>query len=284
MLENATHKAGKIWQKVFGVVLLTNLACCLVVNADETASATEKPPAPSTTVDPKADAPSTADAAKKVEIDLLEEDLSVTWKHFSSQEGVPIGEVWNVSKVGEEKQLKCSGEPKGFLYTKKQYANFVLTFEWNVSEANANSGVLVYTQDEPRLWPTSMQVQLHQPQAGDLFPSGDANGNTTQAPPELAKEIGTWNTCRVQSYGGQLSVEINGRKAGEVSGCQPATGFIALQSEGSTTLFRRLKLRELTSPIVQDVPTQSTEVERSVEKSPEPVPAKGVPAKGVPAT
>lgn len=288
MPHNAAHEVGRIWQSAFRVLLGVSLP--MVANllmADETGPATIAKPAASAAVD--VDQPSalpdkasvTAEpVAELPTVDLLQNALPATWRYFSSKEGVPIGAVWTVTSPGDgkQKQLNCIGEPKGFLYTQKQYSNFVLTFEWQVSEANANSGVLVYTQDEPRLWPTSMQVQLHQPQAGDIFPSGDADGNATQAPPELAKEVGSWNSCEIVSLAGQLSVKINGRKAGEVSGCKPSTGFIALQSEGSKTLFRKLLLRELPPPTVSEVPEQTTELEPPAKKSSAPTPVKAAPA------
>lgn len=296
MPKTAAHEVGRCWQLAFQLLVVASATFFSnPLIADESspkADATQSPETSeaataTTTVGVEDQAPVAETAAvtaqavpEPVAVDLLQGELRETWKYFSSKEGVPIGDVWTVTRPGEDKhkQLNCIGEPKGFLYTKKQYSNFVLTFEWQVSEDNANSGVLVYTQDEPRLWPTSMQVQLHQPQAGDIFPSGDAEGNATQAPPELAKEVGTWNKCEIVSFGGQLSVKINGRKAGEVSGCQPATGSIALQSEGSKTLFRRLLLKELTAPPVPEAVEQTTEVEEPAEKAKAPVTAKAPPA------
>lgn len=211
-------------------------------------------------------------------VDLLADELPKSWKHFSAKEGTALSTVWQISGTGKDRQLVCTGEPEGFLFTQKQYSEFELTFEWTVPEANANSGVLIYTQNEPRLWPTSIQVQLHQPQAGDIFPSGDAEGNTTQAPPELANPVGEWNKCRIVSLNGQLSVEINGTKAGQVSDCKPSTGFIALQSEGSKIVFRRLILKELKVP---KVPTAASDAEGSVEKS---EPAKAAPVEATSGT
>ena len=121
---------------------------------------------------------------KKTEtIDLLTEDLTRHWRVFSSSP-MPDTPVWKVIREGsgdnEELILVCSGEPKGFLYTTEACSEFELTLEWKYPEdADGNSGVLVYTQDEPRLWPTSMQVQLHQPKAGSVFPSGDAMSDQT---------------------------------------------------------------------------------------------------------
>gem|GEM_PF-1562747 len=179
-------------------------------------------------------------------IDMLNADLTKNWKVFSTKSGVAFGDVWKLVNVEKERHLICLGEPKGFLYKDQRYDNFEMTFEWKYAvDPNGNSGVLVFTNEEPRLWPTSMQIQLHQPRAGSVFPSGDATSDSTTEATDLALEIGNWNSCRVVAVGGRVSVEINGKPAGEVSGCKPFVGSIALQSEGSETHFRRMFIRKL---------------------------------------
>ncbi len=194
---------------------------------------------------------STIDEHKAETINLLTEDLTKHWRVFSSSAPMPEAPVWKViregSGDGQELTLVCSGEPKGFLYTRESCSDFELTLEWKYPEdADGNSGVLVYTQDEPRIWPTSMQVQLHQPKAGSVFPSGDAmSDHTSEAEPNLARPVNVWNEGKIVSRGGRLSVEVNSKKAGEVSGAKPSAGSIALQSEGSVVHFRRIRLRKL---------------------------------------
>lgn len=198
-------------------------------------------------IDPSALAASVRKADR--EINLLDKKLEETWDYFSSDEGSKMSDAWVIRTVGEQRELVCLGNPKGFLSTKALYSNFRLSFEWKyISDPNSNSGVLVYTQKEPRLWPTAIQVQLHQPLAGCIFPGGDAKSDNSTKSQGLAKPVGEWNSCLLISESGKLSVEINGMKAGEVSGCQPSTGFIALQSEGSETHFRKLKLQILPPP------------------------------------
>lgn len=185
-------------------------------------------------------------------VDLLTDDLKQHWKVFSSAPATPDEPVWKVIREGDEKEiiLVCSGEPKGFIYTTETFSEFEMTLEWKYpKDADGNSGVLVYMQDEPRIWPTSMQVQLHQPKAGSVFPGGDAmSDHSSEAEPDLARPVDTWNEGKIVSQSGRLSVEVNGKKAGEVSGAKPSTGNIALQSEGSVVHFRRIRLRKL--PVV----------------------------------
>ena len=199
--------------------------------------------------------------AKPEYVELLTEDLTEHWKQFSSVPAAADAPVWKMvrGEDGKELTLVCSGEPKGYLHTTDVYADFELTLEWKYPvDADGNSGVLVYTQLEPRIWPTSMQVQLHQPKVGSVFPSGDAmSDQSSEAEPELARPVDTWNECKIHSHGGRLTVEVNGKKAGEVSGAKPFSGCIALQSEGSAVHFRRIRIRKLAAaePKKNDEPT-----------------------------
>ena len=178
--------------------------------------------------------------------DLLKEDLKVQWKHFSSVDQTLLSSVWKRVVGGDQTktELVCTGEPRGYLYTSEQFNEFDLTFEWRyVSDLNGNSGVLVFTQNNRRLWPTSIQVQLHQPEAGSVFPSGEAVTDATVKKEGLAKPVGEWNKCQIVSRSGRILVHVNGEKAGEVTGCQPANGCIAIQSEGSEVHFRYIMIR-----------------------------------------
>gem|GEM_PF-6300957 len=192
---------------------------------------------------------------KDGQIDLLSGELLEMWQIYSSETLDPTVAVWKVTVPPGETDpiLVCLGTPKGYLLTKQMFENFELTMEWRYpSDANGNSGVLVFVQNEPRIWPTSIQVQLHQPKAGSIFPSGDATSdNTTDTSPDVARAIGMWNELKVRGEAGRLSVEVNGKKVGEVTGSKPVSGGIALQSEGSEVHFRKIRVR-LLKPKVKD--------------------------------
>lgn len=184
--------------------------------------------------------------------DLLKGELNAQWKHFSSVDKTTLPSVWTRAVAGEQAdtELICSGKPKGYLYTSRQFGEFELNLEWRYkSDPNGNSGILVFTQNDRRLWPTSIQIQLHQPEAGSVFPSGDAVTDHTVKTEGLAKPVGEWNKCQVVSRAGRILVHVNGKKAGEVSGCKPTSGCIAIQSEGSVVHFRRITVR---TPAAED--------------------------------
>lgn len=202
--------------------------------------------------------PETATISEDAE-DLLKGDLADHWQNYSSEPPDEKSPVWRISTLSGEDEpiLVCTGTPKGFLLTRRRFEEFELALEWRFPrDADGNSGVLVFTQNEPRIWPTSVQIQLHQPMAGSVFPSGDAvTDNTTNAVPDLIRPVGVWNECRVIGAGGRMSVEVNGRKIGEVTGAKPAVGGIALQSEGSEVHFRRIRLYDR-KPLAVETPAK----------------------------
>lgn len=216
----------------------------------------------------KSDSPGNGQEAKET-TDLLDGDFLSQWQICNSDPATAASDVWKVVQEtpDAERVLVCLGEPKGFVFTSDQYSDFELTLEWKYpSDVNGNSGVLVYTQNEPRIWPTSVQVQLHQPKAGSIFPSGDATtDNERDADPDLARPVNTWNECRIVSRSGRIAVEINGKKAGEISGAKPDIGSIALQSEGSEVHFRRIRIRKLSAA---DPPTGESSILPNSEKLP----------------
>lgn len=209
-------------------------------------SSTAEQASPTAPVKPSIKVAPSAKDVTPTAVNLLSSSLEDNWELFSSKPDTRLSDVWKVVDANGKKLLICTGTPKGFLLTKRKYQNFDLSFEWKyAADPNGNSGVLAFTRNEPRLWPTSMQVQLHQPSAGSIFPSGDATSDNTTDANDLALPVGQWNKCRVVARNGKVSVEINGKPAGEVSGCNPSQGSLALQSEGSETHFRNIFIREL---------------------------------------
>jgi hypothetical protein len=65
--------------------------------------------------------------------------------------------------------LRCTGSPTGYLRTRQAYKDFRVSFQWRYPEnVNGNSGVLVHTTGPDKIWPRSIQVQLHAPKAGSV--------------------------------------------------------------------------------------------------------------------
>lgn len=220
--------------------------------------------------------PADSDAVKRTDEfrPLLSETFESEWLFFPSDPTAPS--VWSLRKetmaendTNQELMLVCSGAVKGFAYTKEKFGDFELKMEWRFpKDASGNSGVLVFTQAEPRIWPTSIQLQLHQPTAGSLISSGDAKTEVIQdAESSLARPVGEWNECRIVCNRGTVTVEINGKKAGQVTGATPSSGSIALQSEGSEVHFRRIRVRSIAT---ESTPLPSRTTSSAVIAAPSP--------------
>lgn len=181
-------------------------------------------------------------------VSLFQADTFPTgWKYFSAENGSKLQDVWQTVKSADgDDVLICRGKPFGYIRTQKLHRDFEFRIEWMYpKDANGNSGVLIHTGKEDKIWPNSIQVQLHGPTAGSIFPSGETKTDNKLMVRDLSKPVGQWNTCVITSKAGTISVVINGKKSGEVSGCLPKSGSISLQSEGSEIHFRRVMLKPL---------------------------------------
>jgi thioredoxin-related protein len=176
--------------------------------------------------------------------------------------------------------LHCTGQPVSVLRSVKPYTNFEIVVEWMHEKPAGNSGVFVWTTPEsigkltaagkPGL-PQGIEVQIldhaftdrmkaaGKPTDwfgtnGDVFAVGvkmtpfpplSPNGSRSFPRKHLAKGHGEWNQYYIRAINGEVRLWVNG---GEVSGgtaCDPATGYLCLESEGSPIQFRKLRIREL---------------------------------------
>ena len=170
------------------------------------------------------------------------------WVFFAAEDGNELKDTWSIGK--DEKSgtefLRCLGKPYGYLRTEEIFENYELRLKWRFPTAEAgNSGILLHTSGKDHIWPTSIQVQLHQPTAGSVYPTPDAKSDNKLEVKDHARKINEWNECVVTCIDGKISLEINKRKVGEVTGCQPNKGRIGLQSEGSEIHFQEMILKDL---------------------------------------
>jgi len=61
----------------------------------------------------------------------------------------------------------------------------------------------------------------------------------------LSKGFGKWNHYYIRAINGEVRLWVNGEEVSGGSDCDPATGYICLESEGSPIRFRNLRIREL---------------------------------------
>ena len=174
----------------------------------------------------------------------------------------------------------CTGKPVGVIASRKTYTNFELVAEWCHRKDAGNSGIFVWATSESldqlragkgRL-PAGIEVQVldlgyktryekggkrkadwftcH----GDVFPVRakmkpfppiSPNGSRSFPTKDLSKGINEWNHYYVRCINGEVRLWVNGEEVSGGTDCQPSSGYICLESEGSPIEFRNLRIREL---------------------------------------
>jgi hypothetical protein len=180
-------------------------------------------------------------------------------------------DTWKFNKDGT---INCTGKPVGVIRTKKEYTNFELVLEWRHNKPAGNSGVFAWATPESikqleagkgRL-PRGIEVQILDlayggdnpadwyTSHGDVFPVGvkmkpfpplSPNGSRSFPSAETTKPHGQWNHYYVRAINGEIRLWVNGTEVSGGNNCDPATGYLCLESEGSPIDFRNLKIREL---------------------------------------
>ena len=177
------------------------------------------------------------------------------WTFQPAANSGKIDEVWGVTSEGT---LTCSGHPIGYLRTEARYTNFVLELEWRFAAGGkpGNSGVLLRVQEPDKVWPNSIEAQLHHRNAGDIWNIGNfpmkvavdrtSGRRTKKARPCNEKPLGEWNRYRIILSRGDLKLEVNDEVQNTATWCRELPGYIALQSEGAAIEFRNIRLTPLT--------------------------------------
>ena len=174
--------------------------------------------------------------------------------------GERTGQTWEQDAA----VLRCSGTPRGYLYTKRSYGDCVLRCDFRFPQENAkadkpelsNTGFLIYVTEPHKQWPKSLEVQGRFDQMGAI----KANGGAVE--PELAfhdqaareqarKPLGEWNSIEIISRDGALTAVLNGTKICESRPTDLREGQIGLQSEDFPVEFRNVRLHEEGQPAEQ---------------------------------
>lgn len=202
--------------------------------------------------------PSSVSAADPEAVSLFNgKDLSgwtpFLWDRGKRDTTTPVETVWTVA----DGVLMCSGRPTGYLRTKTDHANYVLTFEWRFPPGSlgGNSGILVHTTTPNALgqWPKAIEVQLYRRNAGDFWVipfdttlkvKNEAERRKGRRYLNLTNDsenpIGEWNKMEITCRGDEIIVKVNGDLVNHATNCSIQKGAICLQSEGAETHFRKL--------------------------------------------
>lgn len=175
--------------------------------------------------------------------------------------------------------LHCTGKPVSVMRTKKIFTNFEMVVEWSHQKPAGNSGVFLWATPESiekltgteRGLPKGIEVQIldhgytdlmkQRGQKtdwfgtnGDVFPVGvkmkpfpplSPDGSRSFPRKHLAKGHGQWNHYYIRAINGEVRLWVNGEEVSGGTACEPATGHLCLESEGSPIIFRKLRIREV---------------------------------------
>lgn len=176
---------------------------------------------------------------------LVTKDLA-GWKAYPEEAGKAF--------KADGDAIACTGEPAGYLHTEKAYKNFTLRFDWRYARPAAltddakfegNSGYLIYIK-EHKVWPTSIEVQGMNRDAGSLIPIKlKAKGAfDAEAQKKALKAVGEWNAMEIAAKDGTITVKLNDALINTITEFEPREGHIGFQSEGAKIDWRNIRIKE----------------------------------------
>ena len=184
-------------------------------------------------------------------------------KYLRPAKGQPAPD-WKQTWSVADGTIRCIGKPNGYIATEKEYGDYVLRLKWRfpADSKGGNSGVLLHTQKEDKVWPTSVEAQLQAGRAGDFWlispPAVKLDVDESRQDPKQArhyfrigkdekveKPFGEWNQYEITCRGGDVSLVVNGKKVNEGKNGNLTSGRIALQSEGAEIHFKDIEIRML---------------------------------------
>ena len=174
--------------------------------------------------------------------------------------------------------IHSTGKPVGVIRSKSKYTNFELVAEWRHLKPAGNSGIFVWTIEDslrelkPGGLPQGIEVQVLENAYkdnyekngrkadwftchGDVFPVGKAkmkpfeptapNKKRSFPTKNLSKPTPEWNHYYIRCINGEVRLWVNGEEVSGGTECDPKTGYLCLESEGSPVEFRNVKIRVL---------------------------------------
>ncbi len=177
--------------------------------------------------------------------------------------------AWKV--VDGTLRLDPKAEGQGDLVTDKEYENFELSLEWNISEGG-NSGIIFGVHEDPAFhatYQTGIEMQvLDNKNASDNKKATHLAGSLYDMKTpvkDVAKPAGEWNLVKLRKQNGHLTFWLNDVKTVEtqigsdewktmIENSKFKTwkdfamypkGHIALQDHGHEVSFRDIKIKQL---------------------------------------
>jgi len=118
----------------------------------------------------------------------------------------------------------------GHLFTKDEFTDFVVRFQWRPHKKGYNSGFFIRGNN---------QIQMLQSDCGHLL----TNPKETKGVPDLHKPPGEWNEWEVACIGTKVSLKVNGKLAWEIDTFKPKKGPLGIEAEGHAIDFKNLRIK-----------------------------------------
>ena len=176
------------------------------------------------------------------------------WTRYLRDPSKDVDDTWSV----ENGLLRCTGRPAGYMRTEKVYADYHLHVEWRWPDKPGNNGVLVHMSGDDKVWPKSLECQLHSGNAGDFWVIGGvetaehAKGGprvggrrTRKLKDSSEKPLGQWNAYDIICKDDWIVVIVNGVLQNIGTRCSETSGKICLQSEGALIEYRNIYVEPL---------------------------------------
>ena len=87
--------------------------------------------------------------------------------------------------------------------------------------------------------------KVYKDAAGVEYKVGNPKSSRSFPTERLTNGVGEWNHYYIRAINGEVRLWVNGVEVNGGKDCLPATGFLALESEGSKVEYRNLMIREL---------------------------------------
>lgn len=202
------------------------------------------------------------------------------WTELTKDDFAPVNGDPDTWTWKEDGILHCKGTPIGVIRIKEPVGNFEMVLQWRHLRSAGNSGVFVWAPEKalaglpPNKLPSGgIEVQILDhgyaerfekengkkadwfTTNGDVFPVGSskmkpfpplsADGSRSFPTKETTRGVNQWNHYYIRGVNGEIRLWVNGEEVSGGADCQPSSGFLCLESEGSPIDFKEIRLRRL---------------------------------------
>lgn len=196
------------------------------------------------------------DAANEAGNEAATETPTAVWQQLSLADFQTFqgeADTWST----ENGVIICSGLPRGYIYSKEVFDDFIWEAEYMLVAAEGetdpdrlaatNSGFMIHIQEPHKVWPVSLEVQGKFVEMCSIKANGGAAeltiADNADARVSARHAIGEWNHVQITSRDGALEARLNGELICTSEPGELKSGRIGLQSEGFEVHFRNLRIQ-----------------------------------------